>query len=453
MNKNLRQSPWKIAPALFVVLILIAGACNGDDDAAATPAPTAASATAEAAPRDEFFDTSEGLFDAPAATVTPDAPLGPGEANTFGTGGIVLASLQTITTGRDIIFRADLTVAVTDVASAGGEATTIVEALGGFLFGQQTTGGGQPRSVLTFKILPDNFQAALDALGSIGEIRTQNISADDVTGLVVDLQSRIRTAEVSVDRLRDFLSNANDISAVAELERELLNRETTLETLRGQLRTVQDQVAQATIILTLTEDDIRPDMRVAVSTYLGHEDAGESCPGDGEPRFVQGDKVTVCFEIFNTGDTSLAQFTLRDSVLDVDFDDLTVVFGDPALLEPGQTLVLAVEIVVDRDLRIQTRVTAEPVKEETGEVISGRTVSRTETSFIFTEDPGGLPGFSDGLSASWDVMQNIGGLGILAAGAILPFLWLVVAAGAFLWWRRRRAIDGSDPQAPDVMPQ
>lgn len=400
----------------------------------------------------EFFAPSLAATDAPAA----GAPAPPSEvaaSDTLGTGGVVLASLQTINTGRDIIFRADLTVAVTDVASAGAEATTIVEALGGFLFGQQTTGGGQPRSVLTFKVLPDNFRAALDALGSIGEIRTQNISASDVTGQVVDLQSRISTAEISVDRLRDFLSNANDINAIAELERELLNRETTLETLRGQLRTVQDQVAQATIILTLTEDDVRPDMHLSVSTYLGHEDGGESCPGESEPRFVQGDKVTVCFEIFNTGDTSLAQFTLRDSVLDVDFDDLAVVFGDPELLEPGESLVLAVEIVVDRDLRTQTRVTAEPVKEETGEVITGRTVSRTETSFIFAEDPGGLPGFSDGLSASWDVMQNIGGLGILAAGAVLPFLWLLVLTGAFLWWRRRRATDGGDPETPDVEPR
>ena len=348
------------------------------------------------------------------------------------------------------IFRAALTVAVPDVGSASGEATTVVESLGGFLFGQQATGGANPRSVLTFKILPENFQAALAALGSIGELRSQNVSADDVTERIVDIQSRISTAEASVIRLREFLDDANDIVTLAELERELLNRETTLETLRGQLRTLENQVSLSTIILTLTEDDIRPDMFVSISFYLGHEDAGGSCPGEGEPRFIEGEDVTVCFEVVNTGDTSLTEFTLRDSVLDVELADLTVVFGDPALLEPGQSLVLAAQLTAERDMRTQTKVTAEPVKESTGDVITGRTVSRTEASFLFVEDPGGLPGFSDGLSSSWNVLQDIGGLVVLGTGAVLPFSWLVLLVGAYLWLRRRTRDKADEKDTSDA---
>jgi hypothetical protein len=445
MNIRIRPS-WKTAlPVLLVVLAVIAAACSGSNDEVTSPAAQGASSRDSATKIGE----EEGEFGAPTPDVSPapspEAPQSPGED--LGSGGVKLASLQTINLGRDIIFRADLIIAVTDVAAAGAEATTVVEALGGFLFGQQTTGGGQPRSILTFKILPDNFQAALEALGNIGEIRTQNISADDVTDRVVDLESRISTAEASVVRLREFLDEANDIVTIAELERELLNRETTLETLRGQLRTLEDQVALATIIVTLTEADIDPDMHVAVSTYFGHEDAGQSCPGDGDSQYIEGDKVTVCFEIFNTGDTPLADFTLRDSVLDVELADLTLVFGDYTLLEPGQSVVLAAEIVVERDLRTQTRVTAEPVKEETGELIANRQVSTTETSFIIVEDEGGLPGFSDGLSASWDLMQNIGGLVVLGAGSVLPFLWLVVLVGVYLYLRRRKAGESSTTES------
>ena len=63
---------------------------------------------------------------------------------------------------------------------------------------------------LTFKIAPESFQTALARLGDIGEVRTQNVTADDVTERVVDLQSRITTAEASVDRLRGFLGYSGD---------------------------------------------------------------------------------------------------------------------------------------------------------------------------------------------------------------------------------------------------
>jgi hypothetical protein len=433
MNTNQRRVRSAVA-VLFGVLILIAAACSGgsNDSAEARFAPAAQDMAGE--PGDAMPPAA-----APAPEFDAERPedTGTGEG-LLGSGGVALASIQPLSLGRDIIFRADLTVAVADVQTAGDRAAAVIEALGGFLFGQQTTGGPRPQSILTFKILPENFQAAVDQLGDIGDVRNQNISASDVTDRVVDLESRITTAEASVTRLREFLAEARDISTIAELERELLNRETTLETLRGQLRTLEDQVALATIILTLTEADISPDMFVSVSSYLGHDDAGQSCPGGEEPVYEQDDDVTVCFEIFNTGDTSLTEFTLRDSVLEVELTDLIVVFGDKDLLEPGQSLVLAAEVTLDRDLRTQTRVTAEPVNEETGATIEDRTVSRTETSFFFAEDPGGLPGFGDALSGSWDALKTLGGFVVVAAGVAVPFLWVLVLAGIVLWWRRRR---------------
>ena len=421
-------------PILVVVGTLILSACGGGDDASAP--------VASQAPRDS------SIADAPAATAAP-APAEPRAADTLGSGGAELATLQAPALGRDIIFRADLTVAVTDVGAAGAEATAVMDTLGGFLFGQQTTGGPQPRSVLTFKVEPANFQRALDALGSIGEIRSQNVFADDVTERVVDLQSRIATAETSVDRLRAFLTEAANIETIVQLERELSAREATLESLRGQLRTIEGQVALATITLLLTEADISPDMLVVVSNYLGAEDSGLSCPADEESAYVEGDDVTVCFDIFNNGDTDLTGFTLRDSVLGLELADLTVVLGDPGRLEPGQSLVLATDLTVERDLRTQTRVTAEPVKEETGEIIAGRTISRTETSFIVVDDAGGLPGFGDSLSASWDVLKSLGGIVVVLVAAAIPFLWLALLALALTIWLRRRdsrADHGSEPE-------
>ena len=434
MNRHSRIN--KTILLLIIVVAIVAAACSRSSD---DSAPLIADGP-DAAGEDFFRDGNgdSGAPTEPAPPPSPGAPQDPGREVDLGSGGIADVTLQPIDFGRDIIFRADLTVAVSDVAAAGAEATTIIESLGGFVFGQQTSGRPNPRSVLTFKILPDNFQAALAALGSIGELRNQNVTADDVTDRIVDIESRIATAEASVARLRAFLEDANDIVTIAELERELLNRETTLETLRGQLRTLQDQVALATIILNLTTADIDPGIELFVSTYPGHEDSGGSCPGDSDQSYVEGDDVTVCFEIFNSGDTGLTGLTLRDNVLDVDLDGLTLVFGDPGTLEPGESLILAVEISPDRDLRTQTRVTAEPTNLETGGVIEGRTVSSTRAIFIDVRSEEGLPGFSEALSESFEVLKNVGRIGIVVVGAVIPFLWVLVLAAAWYVLRRRR---------------
>lgn len=417
---------------LLVILVLVAFACSGDG-----------------AESGRFEETSAGLSGGDVATETtaagaeaPDeeSPLSSGDGqvtsdeDTLGDGGVTPVALPT-QIGRDIIFTADMTLAVTDVSGAGEEATREIEALGGFLFGQRTTGSPEPTSVLTFKVQPEDFQAALTALGSIGDIRNQNVTADDVTERIVDLESRIVTATASVERLRGLLSEATDIEAVVELESELLARETELETLRGSLRTLQDQVALATIVLTLTEAASHPELTVGVTAYPSH-DSGASCPGEADLEVETDTETTVCYEITNTGDTWLTEFELGDPVLDIDLDDLVVVFGDPdGSMEPGGSLVVAAEITPERDLRTRTTVTAQAVDED-GSEIGARPVSQTSTVFVDTVDPGGIPTFSEGLDASWGLLVRLGQTLVLALGAMIPFFWVPVIA--WFVWRMRR---------------
>lgn len=245
-----------------------------------------------------------------------------------------------------------------------------------------------------------------------------------------------------MERLRGFLEDATDIKSIVELENELLARETQLETLRGQLRTLQDQVALATIILTLTEAASRPAIELSVTAYPAH-DNGLSCPGGPQLSVEQDTEATVCFEITNVGDTWLTGFELRDPVLDLEIEALIVVFGDPtAAIEPGQSIILAAELVPERSLRTQTTVTAEPVSEE-GEPLPGRLTARTITIFIDAVDPGGIPSFTDGLQASWDVLVRLGQTLILTVGALIPFFWVPVVL--WLVWRVRRTRSALTP--------
>ena len=355
----------------------------------------------------------------------------------LGDGGIVAAQVP-VNLGRDIIFTATMTVAVNNVGDASSQATAVIESLGGFLFGQDTVGLPTPRTVLVFKVPPNQFQAALAELGSVGEIRSQSVNADDVTERVVDLESRISTAAASVARLQALLEAATDIKQVVELENELLERETQLETLRGSLRTLSDAVDLATITLTITEALSQPAFNVTVTAYPGHDDGGASCPGNQELAVDQGDEATtVCYEILNVGDTPLTQLTLQDPVIDLTVNDMIVVFGSlEDTLEPGQSIILAAEVTPERRTRTQTRITATAVDQD-GNPVAGRTISNTSSLIIDVVDPGGLPGFSDGLDSGWELLQITWSAGNVLVGFIVGLAPILILIAGFLFWRRR----------------
>ncbi len=397
---------------LITVLALLAAACSSQGGSDATeslayegdsPAATEAPAEAQAPARDDSTG-NDGESEGKAL---------------LGDGGVDAAVVVDL--GRDIIFEAWVTVAVEDVGAAGVEAVSTVEQFGGFVFGQETTGAPNPRTTLTFKVDPDRFRDVLAALGDIGELRSQVITADDVTERVVDLESRITTVETSVERLRDLLSKATDMKTIAEIETQLLDRETQLETLRGQLRTIEDRVSLATIVLTITETFADPGLDVTVSAYPDADATGASCPGDSYLEVEEGTTVTVCFEFVNTGDTLLGDFTLRDPVLDVELADLTLVYGTlDRAIEPGESIMLVVTTDVDRTVQTRARVTAVPMNPD-GEVLEGRAISQTVGISFRSLQRTELPGFLDGFEESLDLLVRIWEGVLLALGAVLPF--------------------------------
>ena len=115
---NLKLRPVSM---LALVLMLLLAACMGDsmddsfDEISADMGGFAAATTAAPA-SDAGADFDEAAQEAPAEA----------REDALGSGGIEPALLQTRSLGRDIIFTADMTVAVTDVAAAGAEATRII---------------------------------------------------------------------------------------------------------------------------------------------------------------------------------------------------------------------------------------------------------------------------------------------------------------------------------------
>lgn len=432
-----------VLAAIVATALLLAG-CSGADsgDQSSSAGGDAggegwSSATGDSAPDHDTGDGSSPSAIDPESTATADE-------STDGGGSAQAVALTPADLGRSIVYTATVEIEADDVEATSREAQLRVTALGGLVFGQETTTDPQPRTVLVFKVAPEQFGAALEALSGVGEVVRQDVSADDVTERVVDLQSQIASLEVSVARLRDLLAAAPDLEAIAQLESQLLDRETSLEQLRGQLRTLEAQVGLATITLTIDQPEATPELQVEVTSYVG-DDEGARCPGDDELTVDEGTDVVLCLTIENTGNVPLGRIEVRDHSLRLDPDDVTLVdFTADGILAPGEVLTAWAPFTAQPDRHPRPDVTAVALDESGTQLRVGVRTSVLPIVLDVVEDDS-LPGFGDAFGAGVEVLATIGGFLVLLAGLAIPASVIVVPIVLVLVWRRRSARRAGDP--------
>ncbi|WP_419916972.1 DUF4349 domain-containing protein [Candidatus Poriferisodalis sp.] len=442
------------AAVLTVTVLAVACAGSGDDDSYADAEATAAAAEEhmEAASAD-MDDGEEMAMEEEAREVQLTSSGAAAEEDMSDDSGTsaLAAGVPAVPAdlGRDIIYTAWIAVETADVAAAAAQANSIIQGLGGFTFSQDTHTQGLAYTTLTFKVRPEQFSTALERLSNVGELVEQSVNAEDVTDIVVDLNSRISTAEISVNRLRDFLSQATDVKGVAELERELANRETNLERLRGQLRSLRDRVDLATITLSITESvEAVPRTSAVLRAWMADGD-DDPCLGFTDLATSPDGDVGFCFELENEGETVLTGVTLSSNELRFNTDDLIVPDGtDLDRIEPGERAVATLTLpvtdgriagrVATRGLEINVRLSAVPVTESGTELAR---LARSQGLYLFVEEEDAPPSFGDALSGGWNALVAVGNGVLLIIGALLPFLPVILIALAVAWWwlRRRRA--------------
>ena len=455
-----RRARWLAVTAAALAVMVLAAACGaGDDDAddsfaesasddAMFDEPMAEEADAEMATGvalTQGRDTSADRLD------SDDADMDEGAMSEESGSDALAAGVPNVPAdlGREIIYTARIAVETADVAAAAAQANSIVQGLGGFTFSQDTRTQVRAHTTLTFKVRPEHFSTALERLSRVGELVEQTVNAEDVTDIVVDLTSRISTAEISVNRLREFLSQATDVEGVAELERELANRETSLERLRGQLRSLQDRVDLATITLSITESvEAVPPTSVILRAWLAADDE-DPCLGFTDLVASPDGEVGFCIELENDGETALTEVSLSSNTLRFSNDDLTP--GDGTSLdriEPGERAVATLHETVEdgriagrvatRGLEIDVRLSAVAVT-GSGEELSR--LARVESLHLFVTEDETPPSFGDALSGGWNALVAVGNGVLLVIGALLPFLPVIAIALFVAWWwlRRRRA--------------
>jgi hypothetical protein len=158
-----------------------------------------------------------------------------------------------------LVRTATMTVRTPHVAAALTSARDLVAGLGGYA-GDETTSvdsGGHEQSTIQLRVPPASYDKLLGDLAALGTLLDRKVTVEDVTGQVVDVQSRIRSQQASVARVRALMDRAASLSDVVSLEGELTTRESALEALEAQQASLKEQTGLATVTLQLAEPPVK----------------------------------------------------------------------------------------------------------------------------------------------------------------------------------------------------
>lgn len=156
---------------------------------------------------------------------------------------------------RSVIRNGYISLEVSDPTEAVAEVTDVAEGLGGFVESESLESAS---AMLVLRVPADVLDEAFAAIGEVGEVRSQSRSANDVTEQHVDLQARVEALEQSVERLRELMAGSATTGELIEAETALAQRQQELDGLRAQLQSLESQVAQATISVSLSTTSTLP---------------------------------------------------------------------------------------------------------------------------------------------------------------------------------------------------
>ena len=201
--------------------------------------------------------TAVGSGAAPAALPArvPGAGAGTKASGSAGSGASAALTVVPLLGGQSVIFTATLSLRATDIQATVARATQLAQAAGGYVSGEHAsmTQSRHTKAMVSiqFKVPAADYQPTLSALSALGTKRSESQQAQDVTGTVADVNSRVASAQTAIAQLRKLLSRAGTVGGLLTVQEQINQEEASLEALQSQQRALARETSYATISMTV----------------------------------------------------------------------------------------------------------------------------------------------------------------------------------------------------------
>lgn len=127
----------------------------------------------------------------------------------------------------------------------------IARANGGFVLSSQTEGSST--GTLTIRVPAAHFDDAIGQVGGLGTVESSSVTGKDVTNEFIDYKAHLQNLAGRRAVLRTLLARTTTIGESLTVENELQDVQLQIDQIQGQLRFLNNQVAESTLTVDLRE--------------------------------------------------------------------------------------------------------------------------------------------------------------------------------------------------------
>ncbi len=239
---------WLIATGLLCMLAL-GVACSGSSDADTPPGGGENSTIAGQGKGGDEFEyrddadaaSTDGLAEAPSSIA--------GGATQGDAGGAPLQALL----DRKLIRSATIQLETGQVSQKFEDISNIAVSSGGLVFSSSFGNDGEYQNAsITIRVPNDSYEAVLSQLRRLGEVRSEQSNASDVTEEFTDLQSNLTNLQATEREYLKLLTQAQTIDEILTVQDRINGTRGQIEQVQGRLNLLENQTDLATIPAHLT---------------------------------------------------------------------------------------------------------------------------------------------------------------------------------------------------------
>ena len=117
---------------------------------------------------------------------------------------------------------------------------------------------GKVKGTIVVRVTPDHLDTLVLKLRALGDLKSQHLTAQDVTKQYTDTASELRAAQAMQERLLSIIkSSQGQIKDLLAAEKELATWREKIEKLEGEIRYYDNLVAMSTLNISVFERDIK----------------------------------------------------------------------------------------------------------------------------------------------------------------------------------------------------
>jgi hypothetical protein len=211
---------------------------------------------------------------------------------------------------RLVVRNANLSIVVDNPEASVASISRLAESMGGFVVSSnvyQTSYGDSrleeaviaKQASITIRVPSDQLDQALDQIKDAAvEVRSQNMSGQDVTEEYTDLQSRLGNLEAAESELREIMESASErdeIEDVLAVLNELRRVREEIEVLRGRIQYLEQSARLSSISVELLPDVASQPLQIGRWTPEGTaREAVEALVGALQNLAEAGIYVVIC---------------------------------------------------------------------------------------------------------------------------------------------------------------